>query len=61
VLIECIKEGSKVRAKIISEGYDPAKNCQFPKNIRVAGKRFWAETVVDAGSFYRVKGEITEV
>ena len=51
---------SQVRAKVVSAGYDPAKNVQFPRDIRAAGKRFVVGTVVDAGSFYRVKGEIAE-
>ena len=56
VVIECVADGAKVRAKIVSGGpYDPTKNVQFPRGIRVAGKRFVVDTVVDAGSFYRVR------
>ena len=60
VVIECVKEGSKIRARVVSAGYDESKNVQFPKAIREAGKRFVVDLVVNAGSFYRVKGNITE-
>lgn len=59
VEIECYAQGSKVRARVISAGYDRSKNCQFPRAIRAVGKKFVVDTVVDAGSFYRVKGSIT--
>jgi hypothetical protein len=58
VLIECVSDGKKVRARVASDGYDGGKNCQFPRDIRVEGRRFWADGVVDAGSFYRVTGKI---
>eukprot|EP00604_Paraphysomonas_vestita_P002455 CAMPEP_0174818232 /NCGR_PEP_ID=MMETSP1107-20130205/872_1 /TAXON_ID=36770 /ORGANISM="Paraphysomonas vestita, Strain GFlagA" /LENGTH=349 /DNA_ID=CAMNT_0016029811 /DNA_START=689 /DNA_END=1738 /DNA_ORIENTATION=+ len=58
VTIECVKEGSKIRAKVISPGYNPSKNCQFPRDIREEGKKFLVDAVIDAGSFYRVKGNI---
>jgi hypothetical protein len=61
VMVECVAEGSKVRARVISSGYDSSKNCQFPRDIREAGKKFWVQTIVDAGSFYRAKGTITAV
>lgn len=61
VLVECIMEGSKVRARVLSDGYDPNKNCQFPRDIREDGKKFFVDQIVDAGSFYRVKGNITPV
>jgi chaperonin GroEL (HSP60 family) len=60
VVVECFSEGGKLRARVVSAGYDPAKNVQFPRAIRAAGKRFVVDTVVDAGSFYRVKGNIEE-
>jgi len=58
VLVECVKEGGKVRVRVISPGYDPNKNCQFPRSIRETGKRFLVDTVVDVGSFYQTKGNI---
>ena len=59
VVVECVRDGSKVRARVISDGYDQEKNLQFPKDIREVGKRFLVDQVVDAGTFYRVKGNIT--
>lgn len=61
VTVECVEEGGKVRARVVSDGFDPTKNCQFPRDMRSVGKRFLVETVVDAGSFYRVKGTIEEI
>ena len=60
VVVECFAQGSKIRARVVSDGFDPTKNCQFPKAIRAVGKRFTVDTVVDAGSFYRVRGNIEE-
>mmetsp|Transcript_27571 Transcript_27571/g.35719 ORF Transcript_27571/g.35719 Transcript_27571/m.35719 type:complete len:527 (+) Transcript_27571:118-1698(+) len=62
VTIECVADGkSKVRARVVAgQGYDSNKNVQFPRNIRVVGKRFLVDVVVNAGSFYRVKGAIVE-
>jgi len=40
VRLKCVKEGSRLRVKIISEGYSQIANCQFPKDIRVAGREY---------------------
>lgn len=40
VFLECVQEGKKVRVKIISNGYDKRANCQFPRDIRVVGRKF---------------------
>jgi hypothetical protein len=40
VFLKCVKEGSKLRIKIISSGFFNEANCQFPKNIRVEGRKF---------------------
>ena len=42
VHFRCVKEGSRLRVKIISSGYNHDANCQFPKKIRVEGREFTA-------------------
>lgn len=58
VLLQCVKEGSKLRVKILSstpfiQGY----NCQFPRNLREEGRYFVVNTagVKLRGNFYTVK------
>lgn len=40
VKLKCVQEGNRLRIKIVSKGWSPDANCQFPKNIRVAGREF---------------------
>ena len=40
VILKCIKEGSRLRIKIISRGYHTDANCQFPKDIRLEGRTY---------------------
>jgi predicted DNA-binding WGR domain protein len=59
VVVECIQDGTRLRVHVISDGYEPSWNVQFPRAIRQPGARY----VVDAlhsssGGFYRVRGEI---
>jgi predicted DNA-binding WGR domain protein len=60
VIVECIQDGSKVRARVISPGYKKTYNCQFPRNIREVGAKFVVDEVreVSGGGFYRVLGNI---
>lgn len=60
VVLECVKEGSHLRVRVVSEGYDKTWNCQFPRDLREDGARFVVDAVVPArrGGFYRVKGAI---
>ncbi len=61
VVLRCVKEASKLRIKIVSPGYAQDANCQFPRDIRVAGREYsvprcdvvMAET--KGKFFYRVK------
>lgn len=40
VLLKCVKEGGKLRVKIISPGYNHDANCQFPRDIRVENREY---------------------
>ncbi|ACC82084.1 vWA domain-containing protein [Nostoc punctiforme] len=61
VELYCVREGGKLRVKVISEGYDSAKNVQFPRSIRAEGARYVVEglELSNEGTFYRVRGNIT--
>lgn len=69
IYLQCFKEGRKLRVKIISQGYNNNANCQFPKAIRIEGRKFKvpssAISVVERGTnkfFYHVnKSMITIV
>jgi predicted DNA-binding WGR domain protein len=60
VIVECVKQGSKLRVRVVSPGFDKSFNCQFPRNIRVDGARYVVDEVreVTGGGFYRILGEI---
>ncbi len=59
----CVREGGKLRVKVVSEGYEATKNIQFPRAIRAEGARYVVEglEVSSDGSFYRVKGSISRL
>lgn len=37
VYLQCVRQGSRLRIRILSRGYFNDANCQFPKDIRTAG------------------------
>ncbi|MHC5815551.1 MAG: vWA domain-containing protein [Nostoc sp.] len=61
VELYCVREGGKLRIKVMSKGYDSTKNIQFPRAIRAEGARYVVEglEVSSDGTFYRVRGNIT--
>ncbi|MEO3785274.1 PQQ-binding-like beta-propeller repeat protein [Actinocorallia sp. B10E7] len=60
VVLECFEEGSRLRVRAVSSGYDSTWNVQFPKDIREPGTRYLVEGVRPAlrGGFYRAYGDI---
>lgn len=62
VVVECVKEGGKLRVRVISEGYNKDLHCQFPKGIREEGARYVVDEVRESrGGFYRVRGDIKKL
>lgn len=60
IVLECYQDGSRLRVRVVSAGYDTEWNVQFPKDMREAGARYAVEGVRAAGrgGFYRAYGEI---
>lgn len=42
VIFKCVKEGVKLRIRIITKGYNNDANCQFPRDIRKDGSLYQA-------------------
>jgi Ca-activated chloride channel homolog len=62
VELQCVREGGKLRVKVLSDGYDNTKNVQFPRSIRAEGARYIVEKLeLTAGGFYRVEGTISRL
>lgn len=60
VALECFREGSRLRMRVVSPGYDPNLRVQFPQNIREEHARYIVDEVriVAHGGFYRTFGNI---
>jgi Ca-activated chloride channel family protein len=60
VLVQCVKEGSKLRARVVSDGYDPDFNMRFPRDIREEGTLYVVDQVIEAsgGGSYIACGKI---
>ena len=60
VLVQCVPEGKKLRARVVSDGFDPNYNIRFPRSIRELNVLYVCESVVEAagGGSYVASGEI---
>lgn len=62
VVVECYKDGSRLRVRVVTEGFDPSWHCQFPKGIREAGARYVVDEVRESrNGFYRAFGNIKKL
>ncbi|MGK7874808.1 MAG: WGR domain-containing protein [Xenococcaceae cyanobacterium] len=63
VIVECFKEGSRLRIRVASPGYNPDWKVQFPKDIREEGARYVVDDVRESsrGGFYRAYGDIKKL
>lgn len=59
-MVECFQDGSQVRVRPLSEGFDRTWNVQFPKELREPGARFVVQELRESarGGFYRAHGAI---
>ncbi|MGF1542357.1 MAG: hypothetical protein ACFCU5_18260, partial [Pleurocapsa sp.] len=60
VLVQCLKEKGKLRARVVSDGYNPDWNMRFPRSIREAGMMYVVDEVKESsqGGFYLAYGKI---
>ncbi|MEM9538006.1 MAG: VWA domain-containing protein [Cyanobacteria bacterium P01_E01_bin.42] len=60
ILVQCVKDGRKLRARVVSDGYNPDYNIRFPRNVRKEGELFVVEAIKEAsnGGSYIACGKI---
>ncbi len=60
VLVQCVKDGSKLRARVVSDGFEPTWNMRFPRSIREDGMLYVVDEVMTApdGKSYIACGKI---
>ena len=60
VLVQCLKDKSKLRVRVVSDGYNPDWNMRFPKSIREEGTLYVVDDVKESssGGFYLAYGKI---
>jgi hypothetical protein len=63
IVLQCVKEGSHLRVRIISEGYNSQWNVQFPNELRQEGAKYLVDEVRESarGGFYRAYGDIKSI
>jgi uracil DNA glycosylase len=60
VELACVREGGKLRIQVVSAGYEPDFNVQFPRGVREEGAHYVVDRLETSknGTFYRAVGNI---
>lgn len=58
VIVQCLRDGSKLRVRVVSDGYDPTYNMRFPRDIREEGMLYVVDNVIEGGGSYIACGRI---
>lgn len=60
ILVQCVKDGKKLRARVVADGYEPDWNMRFPRSVREEGMLYVVEHVKTGpdGKSYIACGEI---
>lgn len=60
ILVQCVKDGGKLRARVVADGYEPDWNMRFPRSVREEGMLYVVEHVKTGpdGKSYIACGEI---
>lgn len=60
VELVCVRDGGKLRVQVVSDGYDPHFNVQFPRSVREEGVRYVVDRLETSkdGTFYRAVGKV---
>jgi len=60
VLVQCVKDGSKLRARVVADGYESDWNMRFPRSVREEGMIYVVDEIKTApdGKSYIACGEI---
>lgn len=63
VVVECFSEGSQLRVRVVSPGFQRDWNVQFPRTAREEGARYVVDQVLPSarGGFYRALGNIRKL
>ncbi len=60
ILVQCVLDGKKLRARVVSDGYEPDWNMRFPRSVREEGMLYVVDEIKTGpdGKSYIACGEI---